>query len=269
MKKCCIMLIVLLLTLICNMGFAADISTGVITVEGTSNANQPAPNGYLAAKMDAQRNMLTEINGINIDAESTMEQFLLVSDVVKAKVQGLLKGAKVVNRYKDNEGYHVTLEIPVYGNGSIAESVMPAYLDDMAQANLGDVVDAYDVREDIFSNSQDSVVASTDKYTGLIIDCSGLDIGTAMSPSIYSSSNKLLNRHATQDRDMVIKRGILGYANGFDDNLSRAGSNPLVVRAVEIRHFVCPVVSDEDADRISSADRISGFIVKGNVIIIK
>lgn len=267
MKKYFIMVMALLLTLMCNVVFAAaDISKGVITVEGISNLNQPAPNGYLAAKMDAQRNMLAEINGINIDAESTMEQFFLVSDVVKAKVQGLLKGAKVVNEYKDNEGYHVILEMPVYGNGSIAESVMPAYLDNMAQVNAAD---ADVVGEDNSANSQTGDIVSTDKYTGLIIDCSGLDISTAMSPGIYSASNKLLNRHANQDRDMVINRGVVGYANSLDGNLSRAGSNPLVVKAVEIQRFVCPVVSDEDAERISSADRVSGFIVKGNVIIIK
>lgn len=74
-----------------------------------------------AAIMDAQRNLVEIIKGATVDADSTMNNFLLQSDIVKTKVNGVITGARVVSEGLEDGGYHVVLSVPEYGVGSVAE----------------------------------------------------------------------------------------------------------------------------------------------------
>lgn len=106
---------------------ATDISSGKIVVEGIGGAGQSMSNGYIAAKVDALRLIAEEVHGVQIDADTTVENSILTSDIIKTKVNGVIKGAKVVSRSVDGNGYyHVVMELPVYGGAnSLAAAVLP------------------------------------------------------------------------------------------------------------------------------------------------
>lgn len=91
--------------------FASDASKGEINWEGgyvIATGIGVAPAGKTkafarmaaekAAKVDAQRNLLEIIKGVKVTAETTVENMMLVSDVVKTNVEGLLKGAVQIDR---------------------------------------------------------------------------------------------------------------------------------------------------------------------------
>ena len=106
---------------------ATDISSGKIVVEGIGGAGQTMSNGYRAATVDAYRLFAEEVNGVQIDADTTVENSIVTSDIIKTKVKGVIKGAKVISRSVDGNGYyHVVMELPVYGgSNSLAAAVLP------------------------------------------------------------------------------------------------------------------------------------------------
>lgn len=241
----------------CTVFAATDISGGVIQIEGIGALqNKDAAAGYRAAKVDAMRNALEEVQGVYIDSETTVKDSIMASDIIKSRINGLIKGAKVVKRFKDGDGYHVIIEMPVYGAQSIAASAIP-------ESNAKP--QAFPAATTFVPN----VPTSTGAYTGLIVDCTGLGLETAMAPAVFATDDKLVYGQVNYSRDMTVKKGYVGYSNSLNSGVSRAGSNPLVVKAQSVKGFVSPVVSVDDAAKILAENKASGFLTRGNVVFVK
>ena len=81
---------------------AAQWEQGAITAEGFGTppmgtyGSKASIMARRAAIVDAQRNLAEQINGVQVDAETTVENFVISSDLVKTKVSALIKGAMVV-----------------------------------------------------------------------------------------------------------------------------------------------------------------------------
>ena len=95
-------------------------------------------------------------------------------------------------------------------------------------------------------------------YTGVIVDAVGLGLEETFSPVIYDTSGRAVYGIANLNEESIVERGMVSYSNSTSDEIAlrRAGSNPLIVRAVEMRggqnsvNSVNAVISVEDADRI-------------------
>lgn len=258
MKKVFALIVAMAMMLMGCTAFAAtDITDGVIKVEGVGALQNPnAAAGYRAAKMDAMRNALEEAQGVYIDSETTVRDSVMASDVIKTRINGMIKGAKVVQKYKDADGYHVVIELPVYGAKSLAAAVLPATSTPPAPLPAA-------------TTFAPEIPVSTGPYTGLIIDCTDLGLETAMAPGVFTPAHKLVYGQANFSYDQVVNKGYVGYARSIYTGVSRAGSNPLIVRAVSVQGFVNPVVSDADAAKILSENQITGFLGQGNVVFVK
>lgn len=241
----------------CTAFAATDIEGGTIQVEGMSAANQPVPMGYRAAQIDAYRQLLEAVQGVQVDADSTMENFMLTSDVVNTKVNGIIKGAKVISRTRDVDGYHVIMEVPVFGVNSIASAVIPS---NPVPAPLP---------EPTVIAPQAPTVAPTGIYTGVIVDCSGMGLQTAMAPAIFTPDHQVVYGLQNFSDAEAVNRGYVGYSKSANSGVARAGANPIVVRAMSIDRFVSPVISPEDAGRILAENKVSGFLNQGNVVFVK
>ena len=134
----------------------------------------------------------------------------------------------------------------------------------------------------LFANSADAAVISTEAtatikvtikksvdeyasaaqgdYTGLIVDCRGLGLQTAMSPVIFNTNGTKIYGHKNLDIDRIIEMGMVDYINDVT-NLDRAGTNPLVVKAVSLKDFNSnPVVSLPDSNRILIENHVTRFL---------
>ena len=82
------------------------------------------------------------------------------------------------------------------------------------------------------------------------------------SPVIYDTEGRAIYGIDNLNPDAVIENGMVSYSETVDDEIakSRAGDNPLTVKAVEMRggenstNKVNAVVSVEDADKILLAN---------------
>lgn len=272
---------------------ATYISSGKIVVEGIGGAGQTMSNGYRAATVDAYRLFAEEVNGVQIDSDTTVENSILTSDIIKTKVNGVIKGAKVVSRSVDGNGYyHVVMELPVYGgSNSLAAAVLPqvpqqgflppsdiipvdkiagvALKPESTGANaVAPTIPATQVPA-VNQATVGNLYGATGQYTGLIVDCSGMGLQTAMAPAIVTEGRKIVYGLEKFSREQVLNRGYVGYSKSATEGVGRAGSNPMVIKAEGIERFCNPVISKEDAAKILAENQMNGFLSAGNVVFVK
>ena len=272
---------------------ATDISSGKIVVEGIGGAGQTMSNGYRAANVDALRLIAEEVRGVQIDADTTVENSILTSDIIKTKVSGVIEGAKVVSRSVDGNGYyHVVMELPVYGgSNSLAAAVLPQVpqqgflppsdiipVDKIAGVDLKPESTGVNAAVPTVPATQVPAVnqatvgnlyGATGQYTGLIVDCSGMGLQTAMAPAIVTEGRKIVYGLEKFSREQVLNRGYVGYSKSATEGVGRAGSNPMVIKAEGIERFCNPVISKEDAAKILAENQMNGFLSAGNVVFVK
>ena len=300
-----------------------------ITVQGTGiappNAVNPAQARMLArraAVVDGYRQLAEAVQGVNVDAETTVENMMVTSDVIKTKVNAMIKGARVVAEgVVPGGGYQVTMEVSMFGvSNSVAQAVLekPAVMEAFPQpvASVPPAVPSVSVSVNVSANvgaagagepmtpsvpavsvptpsvSTPSVptpsvpappvtaapqvkppVASSSAaiggFTGLVVDCRGLGLKPVMSPVIKNADGQPIYGYKNLDYDRVISEGMAAYTNN-PEKLSRAGSNPLVVKAVSLdNHNGNPVISVADANRVLMENGKSGFLENLKVVFLR
>ena len=117
-----------------------------------------------------------------------------------------------------------------------------------------------------------NIYRNDESYTGLVIDCRDMDLNPVMSPVIRNDGGQAIYGHKNLDIDKVIELGMASYADDTNDEISRsrAGDNPLVVKAVALQGFNAnPVVSVDDSDRILIANQNDQFLDNLAVVFVK
>lgn len=255
------LLTVILFALSGKVDAATNWNTNIITVTGTGVANprmsvSPAHSSMMArraAMADAYRQLLEAVQGVNVDAETTVEQMMLTSDVVKVRVTGVVRGARIVSEGElSGGGYSVTMELPIFGeSNSLAETVIerPTYIEPFPAPSI-----TYEppIQQPTYSGG---------RYTGLIVDCRGLGrINFVMSPVIKNSNGAKIYGHKNLDYDRIIREGMATYAQDMSE-ADRAGSNPLIVRAIALDDLnATPVLTMEDSDMVLYENGQSHFL---------
>lgn len=228
-----------------------------------------------AAIMDAQRNLIEEIKGAAVDAESTMENFVVTSDYVRTKVNGMITGAKIVSENQERDGsYVVVMSVPAYGVGSVAEAAITQKLANEGIAAPKPLPAPTPAAVQTYNPAPQAQVAGG--YTGIVIDARGTNLVRTFCPVIYDTNGRAIYGVHNVDKDYAISQGIVEYAEGPERwqamgiGNTRAGSNPLIVKLVSLRERCankCDVViSVEDADKILIENQRSGMLNRYNVV---
>lgn len=243
-------------------GVDVDYFKGVVRVTGKGYGKQEykkTPGKFRltaekAARMDAQAKLIEYI-GVQVETNALMTDYEIDTYKVRTSAQGIIRNAVEVEepRYFEDGTCKVVMEMKLYGGkGSIAEVAFLPFKDEPKVAFPQPVNTAVLNQTTIINNH----------YTGLIIDCSsvGKVINPVMSPVIKNSNGQPIYGHENLDYDKIILEGMASYAATQAD-CSRAGSNPLVVKAVNLADLDAnPVVSVEDADKILAANQHDKFL---------
>lgn len=213
-----------------------------------------------AAVVDAYRQLAEIVHGVNVDAETTVEQMMVSSDIVRTTVEAKIKGARIVDENITSDGiYEVTVEMPLFGTGGIADVVI-----ERPQSVISFPEPEY-IPEPITPPTY-TPPAPSGKYTGVIIDCRGFRVNPVMSPVIKNSRGKKLYGHENLDYDYIIEHGMVSYADSMSQ-AGRAGSNPLIIKAERMDDFNAnPVISVQDGNFMLSENRGAKFLDKTAVV---
>ncbi|MCE5287275.1 MAG: LPP20 family lipoprotein [Pelosinus sp.] len=241
-----------------EQGVVEAIGTGVPPANAISVA-QAKVLARRAAIVDAYRNLAETIDGVQVDAETTLANLQISSDIVKTKVSGLIKGAKIIREQAMPDGsYQVVMAVNLYGSDGIAGAVLPATRD----------VQAFPAPSPEYIRSNGNFA-----YTGVVIDGRGLDLQATFSPGIEDVNGRSIYGSVNIDPNFAISKGMVDYAptselvQEAENGQSRAGARPLIIKAVSLTRNNCNVViSKEDGDKILAANRDGHFLEKCAVV---
>ena len=257
-----------------------DWDQAVIRAEGAGVAPATAYNSVQARLMarraaivDAYRQLAEQIKGVNVDATTTVQNMMMTNDTVTTKVSALVQGARIVDeKVLPEGGYSVTLQVPVFGvSNSIASAVLdrPAAYEPFPQP-VESVQPSYPIRDNTGTSAASTPAGrAIGGYTGLIVDCRGLDLSPVMSPVIKNANGAPIYGYKNLDYDKVVASGMAGYTRDIR-NAVRAGSNPLVVQAIGLdNHNSNPILSVADANRVLIENGATGFLNTARVVFVR
>ena len=254
---------------------AMNYSNGWITATGIGGISPLAQNPGMArgmavraAKVDAMRNLLETVMAVAVTSETSVRGAAVENDVIKTKVEGMVKGARIrdINedgrhdtndfRYLSDTSIEIEMEIHMSGISSI---VLPPA--GYAEAQAGAAPPS--------AGTSAPISGST---TGLIIDARGVGARPAMSPKIVDQNGGVVYGPSSFTRDYAIKFGVAGYSKDIETAKSdpRVGGNPLIVRGIGVQgsNGTDIVVANGDAATIRRAESSGKILSSCKVMII-
>jgi hypothetical protein len=238
-----------------------DWTTGVITAVGIgappaqpANAAQARAMAERAAQVVAYRNLLEAIKGVRVDSTTTVENFMVSSDVIKTEVSGIIQGATVMDtKYMSDGSVEVTIGMKL--TGALADALLPK--GPTTPTGMAGVP---------------TPGATGQVYTGLIVDARGLGIRPAMAPKILNEDGKEVYGSAWISRDYAVREGMVGYLKdpAAAQANPRVTDKPLMVKALKVSGDarVDMVISNADAAALQSASQNLSMLEKCRVIVL-
>lgn len=239
-----------------------DWTTGVITAVGIgappaqpANAAQARAMAERAAQVVAYRNLLEAVKGVRVDSTTTVENFIVTSDVIRTEVSGIIQGAMIMDKkYMSDGSVEVTVGMKL--TGALADALLPKTPSTPPTGLTGTLTPA----------------SPGQLYTGLIVDARGLGVRPAMVPRILNEDGKEVYGSAWVNRDFAVREGMAGY---LKDPLQaqtnpRVTNKPLMVKALKVAGDarVDMVITNADAAMLQSASENLSMLQKCKVIIL-
>ncbi|HVO67453.1 MAG TPA: hypothetical protein VMT12_13335 [Syntrophales bacterium] len=223
------------------------------------------PMALRAARVDAYRNLLEATKGVRVDSSTLVKDYTVESDAINTQVEGLVKGAKVVNQeYMSDGTVEVTMRMPIPGDFTkiIIQRVIEKRPEVTPPAAPPPAVAPPDAPA-----APVPVV-----YTGMVVDARGLQARPAMSPKIIDENGKEVYGSMNIDRAYAVQQGMSGYARDLTAAQSnpRVTNNPVSVKGIKTEGPGKSdiVISNADAEKIRSASDNLTFLKKCRVMIV-
>ena len=234
-----------------------------------------------AATIIADRDFAKVIQGVRVTAEATVSRCALVDSEIRAPLRTFIKGGVPVKEEWTGESYLIEKCYPLY-----TESPLPKPAKTTLAGIFAPILTNPEKRAKIerkWKNPAQAIKAEDKRppatppkqvgpFTGLIVDCTGLEIKPCLSPKLLTLDGKEVWGTVGISLEMAISRGIVEYLPTIElaQQSDRAGSNPMIVLAIRKAGFfeADAVVSEEDALRIKQENEKTKFLDKLNVIFV-
>jgi hypothetical protein len=239
-----------------------DWSNGVVEAvaygsspKGTLNLNQARIMARIEAISSARLNLLEIISGIQIESGISIKDLSARSETIREGIYRLLINSRLVDiDYKKDSSVMAKVDMAVIG--PLAELVLPETIVPISQ-----------VKQSKAPNNKNG-----DHNTGLVVDCRGLKVKTALAPRIVDEDGKVVYGSAYVSRDYAIKRGMAGYLKDIKSALShpRVGPRPIVFKGLRTAKTgpADIVISNADSAKIRGTASNLGFLKRCRIIIV-
>ena len=182
------------------------------------------------ATLDLQRNLLEFMKGVQIDAQTTMNDFM-AEDRVRSEISGIIKNVEVMRGEWDGEAYTVTGRIKLPPVRAVVAPKIPV--------------------DKTYKESKPK--KSAGRYTGLVIDARHLPLVPSMSFRVLDESGKPVYGMEFVDYDRFLQSGLCAYYNNINyaKGEVHVAGNPIVAKALKLKNGnVDIVVSNSVAAKI-------------------
>ncbi len=243
----------------------ADWTNGLVTAKGIgippknpASALQAKEMARTAAWAVALRNLLEAVKGVRVDSTTTVNNFVTTNDEVRTRVEGMVKGAKLVKEQEMPDGsFETTVEMKLTGDFSGVVLPRPAPRTDSLPQYKKPVVDGHTISK---------------SYSGLVVDARGTDAHAALAPRILNEQGDEAYSVAYVEQRGIVEQGIAIYVPDLPSAQAnpRVTNTPLVVKALRAsgNNRTDLVVSDADVQTIHGVPEHFKFLKQAKVLVI-
>lgn len=222
-----------------------------------------------AALLDAFRNLLSQVKGVQVDGTRKMDDVMQANEV-KARVEGVIKGYKVVNkRYFSDNGVEIDVEVPVALLTDILDPDATQLLAQPASKPSEKPAEkaAEKPAEKPGEKPTETVAAKLEDGTGLVIDARGLKLTPALMPRVLDEAGKPLYTIDSLSAEARKTTGVAAYVQSLDEARKslKAGDKPMVIKAAKANGADVLLPQDEAKKLISMNPP---FLAQGKVVIV-
>jgi hypothetical protein len=258
-------------------GFIESVGHG--TAQPSGNKGKDRIKARRVAEVTAQRALLETIKGVKIDSMTTVENSMLSEDVIKTRVEGIVKGAQIVDEKLEWDGNAPTVMVKmrICMNGGPSECKGPSLVNALDLEKKPEqpfvpqkvlivvaspqpppappVVDTAPLPPAL-PPAQSYPFDSTKPATGVIFTLDGRYFEKSLLPVVvtYSAQDGPVTVYSAKIVKPVVIRsyGAVRYADTVDNafKVPQIGSNALVVTASEITKENMIVIKAQDATKI-------------------
>jgi hypothetical protein len=206
-----------------------------------------------AAKLDALRNCLEAVKGVQLDSGHTVGNALASDQGLSGRVQGIVKGFKIVGapRYFSDGGVEMDVEVPL--EGALSDALLPKP----------------EKKGEATPEPTPTKGEGGQAGTSLVVDARGQKVVPALAPRILDEAGHEIYGPARLGEAGRKAGGAAAYANDlaaakatFKD---RIGEKPVVVKAVRTEGADL-VISSADAAGLAGKDLT--FLADAKVVIL-
>lgn len=235
-------------------GVAEAVANGS-SPKGTLNLSQARTMARIEAISSARLNLLEIINGIQVESKTCIKDLSARSKTIREGIYRLLINSRLVDIEFKKDG-SVMAKVAMEVIGPLAELVLPKT-----------IVSISPVKQLIAPN-----IKNSGHNTGLVVDCRGFKVETALAPRIVDEDGKVVYGSAYVSRDYAIKRGMAGYLKDLESALShsRIGPKPFVFKGLRTAKTGLSdiVISNADSAKIRGTASNLGFLKRCRIIIV-
>ena len=224
-----------------------------------------------AAKLDALRNCLETLKGVQLDSGQTVGNALASDQALSGKVQGLVKGFKVVGapRYFSDGGVEMDVEVPL--EGAMSDALLPKQekKEEAPPAPAPKPAKAEAAPAGLSPDLHGPAERGSGGGTSLVVDARGQKVLPALAPRILDEAGQVVYGPSKLGDSGRKAGGTVAYASDLDAARAtlkdRVGARPLVVKAVRTEGADV-VISAADAAGLAGKDL--GFLADAKVVIL-
>ena len=249
-----------------------DWTTGVATATGigvppkvSASALQAKEMTRTAAWSVALRNLLEVVNGLYVDSTTTVNNFVTSDDDVRARVEGMVQGAKLVQERQLPTGeFETTVEMKL--GGPFTDLMLPK------------TPQKSEPLKRLESNTPSQVVNPTKKkYTGVVIDARGTGAKPCLAPRVLTTQGEEAYSAAYVDKTQAAAgkddtNRIAWYVTSEEAARThvRVTANPIMVKALRAdgANRTDLVIHDADAQLLQLLPDNFLFLKQAKVIVI-
>ena len=228
-------------------------ATGMAVAPTGSKGAQAKALARRGAMVDLQRNLLEFMVGVQIDAETRMEDFM-ANDKVRSEIHGIIRNVETISGEWDGESYVVKGRLKL---GQIRQIVAPHIPVPAPYPVVGATpdVDIY-IDDSPAPAPKKKTPAKKARYTGLVIDVRHLPYVPAMSFNVYDQKGRPVYGMNFVNQSNYLQSGICAYFNNI--NVARGdvfvSPSPIVAKAVKLgKGNVDIYISNSDAAKVRSS----------------
>lgn len=222
---------------------------------------QARPLCIRAAKVVAMRDILEIVQGVRIDSETMVKDYVVESDTIKAAVNGIVKNVVQVGEPNYMSDGTCEVKYRMSMKGPFMQAILPkAIADDRKTDTPPPKVKPKPTPPD------------AEVFTGLVVDARGLGARPAMSPKVFDEDGKEVYGSLVVSKDYAIQQGISGYARDLTaaQGNPRVTNNPITVKALSAEGAGKSdlKISNEDANKLRATRENLAFMQKCRVMIV-